>query len=167
MSLRLILMRHAKSSWNKPVSDHERELNGRGRASAQAIGNWLRENDFLPEEALISTSERTRETLKWLEVKPTRERFLEDLYHPSPEKLLCTLKSAQEQTVLIISHNPACVNFAEAMAKNSPAHERFYDYPTCATWVANIDKDHWSEVEFGLARTIAFAIPREVLNADR
>ena len=167
MSLRLILMRHAKSSWNKPVSDHERELNGRGRASAQAIGNWLRENDFLPEEALISTSERTRETFKWLEVKPTRERFLEDLYHPSPEKLLCTLKSAQEQTVLIISHNPACVNFAEAMAKNSPAHERFYDYLTCATWVANIDKDHWSEVEFGLARTIAFAIPREVLNADR
>ena len=167
MTLRLILIRHAKSSWNKPVSDHERELNGRGRASAQAIGNWLRENDFLPEEALISTSERTRETFKWLEVKPTRERFLEDLYHPSPEKLLCTLKSAQEQTVLIISHNPACVNFAEAMAKNSPAHERFYDYPTCATWVANIDKDHWSEVEFGLARTIAFAIPREVLNADR
>ena len=118
MTLRLILMRHAKSSWNKPGSDHERELNGRGRASAQAIGNWLRENDFLPEEALISTSERTRETFKWLEVKPTRERFLEDLYHPSPEKLLCTLKSAQEQTVLIISHNPACVNFAEAMAKN-------------------------------------------------
>ena len=141
-------------------------MNGRGRASAQAIGNWLRESDFLPEEALISTSERTRETFKWLEVKPTRVRFLEDLYHPSPEKLLCTLKSAQEQTVLIISHNPACANFAEAMAKNSPAHERFYDYPTCATWVANLDKDHWSEVAFGLARTIAFAIPREVLNAD-
>ena len=49
MSLRLILMRHAESSWNKPVSDHECELNGRGRASDQAIGNWLRENEFLPE----------------------------------------------------------------------------------------------------------------------
>ena len=167
MTLRLILMRHAKSSWNKPVSDHERELNGRGRASARAMGNWLRENDFLPKEALISSSERTRETFEGLEVKSTRVRFLEDLYHPSPEKLLFNLKSAQEKTVLIISHNPACASFAEAMAKNSPAHERFYDYPTCATWVANIDKDHWSEVEFGLARTIAFAIPREVLNADR
>ena len=167
MTLRLRLMRHAKSSWNKPVSDHERELNGRGRASARAMGNWLRENDFLPKEALISSSERTRETFEGLEVKSTRVRFLEDLYHPSLEKLLCTLKSAQEKTVLIISHNPACASFAEAMAKISPAHKRFHDYPTCATWVANIDKDHWSEVEFGLARTIAFAIPREVLNADR
>ena len=167
MSLRLILMRHAKSSWNEPVSDHERALNVRGRASARAMGNWLRENDFLPKEALISSSERTRETFEGLEVKSTRVRFLEDLYHPSPEKLLCTLKSAQEKTVLIISHNPACANFAEIMAKILPAHERFHDYPTCATWVANIDKDHWTEVEFGLARTIAFAVPREVLNADR
>ncbi|MFL2758755.1 MAG: SixA phosphatase family protein [Paracoccaceae bacterium] len=167
MTLRLILMRHAKSSWNKPVSDHERELNGRGRASAQAMGNWLRENDILPEEALISTSKRTRETFKGLDVKPTRVRFLEDLYHPSPAKLLCTLKSAQEKTVLIISHNPACANFADAMAKIPPAHKRFHDYPTCATWVATIDKDYWTEVEFGLARTIAFAVPREVLNADR
>ena len=83
MTLRLILMRHAKSSWNKPVSDHERELNGRGRASARAMGNWLRENDFLPKEALISSSERTRETFKWLEVKPTRESFLESL-SPKP-----------------------------------------------------------------------------------
>ena len=167
MSLRLILMRHAKSSWNKPVSDHERVLNVRGQASAQAMGNWLRENDFLPEEALISTSERTRETFKGLKVKTTRVRFLEDLYHPSSKKLLFTLKSAQEKTVLIISHNPACANFAKALAKISPAHKRFHDYPTCATWVANIDKDHWSEVEFGLARSIAFAVPREVLNADR
>ena len=53
------------------------------------------------------------------------------------------------------------------MAKIPPAHERFHDYPTCATWVANLDKDHWSEVDFGLARSIAFAIPREVLNSDR
>ena len=59
-------MRHAKSSWNEPVSDHERPLNVRGRAAAQAMGNWLRENDFLPEEALISTSERTLETFKGL-----------------------------------------------------------------------------------------------------
>ena len=166
MTLRLILMRHAKSSWNKPVSDHERELNGRGRASAQAMGNWLRENDFLPKEALISSSERTRETFEGLEVKSTRVRFLEDLYHPSPEKLLCTLKSAQEKTVLIISHNPACANFADAMAKIPPAHKRFHDYPTCATWVATIDKDYWTEVDFSLAETISFAIPREVLNSD-
>ncbi|MCP4818173.1 MAG: histidine phosphatase family protein, partial [Shimia sp.] len=55
MTLKLILMRHAKSSWDDPLqSDHERSLNRRGRASAPAIGKWLSENGFHPDELLCS-----------------------------------------------------------------------------------------------------------------
>ena len=50
MSLKLILMRHAKSDWNDPLqSDHERGLNPRGQASARALGDWLRGNGHLPD----------------------------------------------------------------------------------------------------------------------
>ena len=52
MTKRLILMRHAKSSWDAPnLIDKERALNERGRDSAVKIGNWLRENDYLPDAA--------------------------------------------------------------------------------------------------------------------
>ena len=45
MTCTLILMRHAKSSWDDlTLSDHERPLNKRGRASASAMGKWLRKN---------------------------------------------------------------------------------------------------------------------------
>ena len=37
----LILVRHAKSSWNFDVDDHDRPLSGRGRRDAEAIGRVL------------------------------------------------------------------------------------------------------------------------------
>ena len=44
--------------------------------------------------------------------------------------------------------------------------ERFYDFPTCATWVADFNIDSWRDVQFGTAKTVAFVIAREVICAD-
>ena len=61
MALSLILVRHAKSSWDTPaLSDHDRPLNKRGRASARAIGDWLRKENLLPDQILTSTAQRRR-----------------------------------------------------------------------------------------------------------
>ena len=166
MTVRLILMRHAKSSWDKPVSDHDRKLNNRGRASAAAMGNWLRENNYAPEEALISTAKRTRETFLGLKIEPKRTKFLSTLYHSSVRELMAALKSSTEKTVLIISHNTTYAAFAEMMTEIPPKHERFRDFPTCATWVAEMEIQQWCEVEFKIARTIAFAVSREVISSE-
>src|SRR5215217_7847439 len=37
----LVLVRHAKSSWDSDVDDHDRPLSGRGRRDAVAIGQEL------------------------------------------------------------------------------------------------------------------------------
>ena len=67
MTLRLILMRHTKSSWDDPwQGDHARRLNGRGRRSAEALGNWLRAKGHLPDVALSSDAVRTQETFAGL-----------------------------------------------------------------------------------------------------
>ena len=64
MTRTLILTRHAKSSWDDPfLNDHDRPLNKRGRKSAPVIAGWLRENGWLPDEVLSSTSARTRRNL--------------------------------------------------------------------------------------------------------
>jgi len=63
MTLRLILTRHAKSSWTDPsVEDRDRPLNTRGEKSARAVGKWLAKRGHVPELALVSSSERTRQT---------------------------------------------------------------------------------------------------------
>jgi phosphohistidine phosphatase len=39
---RLLLLRHAKSSWHDPsLADFERPLSQRGRAAARMMGNYL------------------------------------------------------------------------------------------------------------------------------
>ena len=37
----LVLVRHAKSSWDYDVDDHERPLSARGRRDAEALGRLL------------------------------------------------------------------------------------------------------------------------------
>ena len=79
---------------------------------------------------------------------------------------MSALKSSTEKTVLIISHNPTCAAFAEMMTEIPLKHERFRDFPTCATCVAEMYIQQWCEAKFKIARTIAFAVPREVISSE-
>jgi len=63
MLSRLLLMRHAKSSWSDgELTDHERPLNERGRRAASAVGAALTARGFAPEIIWSSDAKRTRET---------------------------------------------------------------------------------------------------------
>lgn len=165
MNLTLILMRHAKSSWDDPLqSDHDRPLNQRGRDSAPAIGKWLSDNGFLPDELLCSTAARTRETYARLGLTAAKTTFKDALYHASADTLLRTLQGASEPAVLLLAHNPGIGHFAEVTARQAPDHPRFFDYPTCATTVFSFDADSWNAVQFGDGEVQAFTVPRDLLN---
>ena len=159
---RLILMRHAKSSWDDPMlDDHERPLNGRGRVSARVLGEWLRAKKYLPDQILSSDSMRTRETFSRLNIV-CDTRFLSALYHAGPEEMLHVLRQATGDTVLMLGHNPGISWFAQNLVAVPPPHSRFYDYPTCATLVAEFNIGTWDEVGTGTGKAVDFIIPREL-----
>lgn len=163
MPLKLILTRHAKSSWKDPLqSDHDRPLNNRGRQSARAIGNWLHSNGHLPNQILCSSARRTEETAKLMgfDVPTDLNRAL---YHAGASVMLGELKHASGHTVLMLGHNPGIGDFAERLAQNLPRHVRFLDYPTCATTVFEFDCQNWSDIELGTGKVSAFVVPRELL----
>ena len=164
MSLRLILMRHAKSDWGDPLQpDHARPLNGRGRKSARAMGDWLRERGEQPALTLSSDARRTQETVEGAGFGGPCT-FTRDLYHAGPDVMLRVLRSAgTASSVLMVGHNPGIADFAARLVQDRPAHPRFYDYPTCATLIAEFDLPDWGALGFGEGATVAFAIPREVL----
>jgi len=63
MLSRLLLMRHAKSSWSDgQLTDHERPLNNRGRRAAAEIGSTLHARGYAPDIIWSSDAKRTRET---------------------------------------------------------------------------------------------------------
>ncbi len=164
MTVRLILMRHAKSDWDDPRQpDHARPLNERGRKSAAAMGDWLGQFGYRPDLALVSDARRTRETLQGLALN-IETRFTGALYHASSDQMLDVLQDAGDAgTVLMLGHNPGIADMAARLVTLPPPHPRFFDYPTCATLVADFDIDTWAEAGFGRARTVNFAIPREVM----
>lgn len=160
----LILTRHAKSSWDNPgLSDHARPLNKRGRESAAAIGAWLKEKRWLPDELLSSSSVRTRETWERMGLDAERQRFTDDLYHASPDRMFRLLSAATGETVLMLGHNPGIAGFADAIVEQAPLHDRFFDYPTGATTVICFDIDDWRDLNWRSGRVLGFVIPRELV----
>ncbi|MCG7522262.1 histidine phosphatase family protein [Ruegeria sp. Ofav3-42] len=164
MTRTLILTRHAKSSWDSPaLSDHDRPLNKRGRKSAPAIAAWLRENGWLPDEVLSSSSARTRETWERMGLQAGKVCFHRTLYHADPADMLIELSGATEQTVLMLGHNPGIAVFASQIVQKPPEHARFYDYPTCATTVIRFDIEKWADITWHSGDVLGFVIPRELL----
>ena len=159
---RLILMRHAKSSWaSAGLEDHERLLNERGRRSATALGDWMRAKAFIPDQSLVSSSERTRETFDRLKLAGNVQ-FLEALYLADPDRMSEVLRSATGAVVLMIGHNPGIAYFAERLVSSPPDHTRFGEYPTGATLVADFPIDDWRDVAPGTGQPLDFIVPREL-----
>ena len=162
MTRTLILMRHAKSSWDDAsLDDHSRHLNGRGQRSAKTLGNWLRKQGLQPDQAIVSSSVRTRETFAGLNL-PLDAEFTDALYHANSAEIQMVLEMASGQTVLVIGHNPDISEFAAEMVAKPPKHARFDGFPTGATAVIRFDIDDWDQVEPGTGQVLEFVIPREL-----
>ena len=163
MSRTLILMRHAKSSWDAPeLSDHDRPLNARGRASATAMGGWLRTRGHVPHTCISSSATRTGQTFAHLALE-VPVRFTRNLYHADPGTMMQVLHRQHEAVVLMLGHNPGIAAFAHRLVRTAPQHGRFADYPTAATTVIHWNVERWDAIGWGQGDVQDFAIPREVL----
>ena len=159
---RLVLMRHAKSSWDDPlIEDHDRALNGRGRVSARVLGEWMRAQKYIPDQVLSSSALRTRETFSRLGFV-CDAAFTRKLYLADPQVMMDVLRDATGETVLMLGHNPGIAWFAQNIVQVPPPHSRFFDYPTCATMVTEFDVAEWREIGTGSGKAVDFVIPREL-----
>ncbi|WP_293450168.1 histidine phosphatase family protein [Planktotalea sp.] len=162
MSKTLIVMRHAKSSWDNPVEDIERSLNERGRNGATALGNWMRTLSLNPNEILCSSAERTQETGALLKLT-TSMTLNKALYMASSDVMMNHVQRATGDTLLIIAHNPGIGEFAERLAVTAPNNPRFFNYPSGATTVFDCDIDTWDDLKFGAATSTQFITPHDLL----
>jgi phosphohistidine phosphatase len=161
---RLILMRHAKSSWADPGQrDLDRPLSKRGRRSAGLIGVWLKRKGYRPERALVSSARRAQETWAGIVAKagaaPTS--YLPELYHAGPEAMLEALRRTSEAgCVLMLGHQPGIGVFARRLLADPPEDADFAKYPTGAAAVIDFDVAAWLEVGWERGRLAEFVVPR-------
>jgi phosphohistidine phosphatase len=108
----LLLLRHAKSSWNQPeLHDHDRPLNKRGKKEAPKVGSYLKENDLVPDLILSSTARRAHDTAQTVADESGfagQIDLYQDLYMSDTGSYLDILRCLPEESnrVLVVGHNP-------------------------------------------------------------
>ena len=113
--MRLILLRHAKSSWKSDAAtDWARPLKGRGRRDAPVIGLRLIQHGWEPERVVCSDAARTRETWERLGVDAPIT-FHRELYHGGLGALRDVVGAPGVGTLMAIGHNPGWEDAVEQL----------------------------------------------------
>jgi phosphohistidine phosphatase len=163
----LLAVRHAKSSWDFDVGDHDRPLSGRGRRDADALGRLLVQRSFRPDLVLCSTSARTQETWDRAQAAGASAgevRLVRAIYNAWVPELVRLVRSvpAEVSTLLVLGHAPGIPDLVEHICVRTDSHDWArlnQKYPTTGLAVINVPGP-WRELGNSSAELISFAVPR-------
>lgn len=163
---RLVLLRHAKSSWDHDLPDVDRPLSARGRRDALEAGHWLATHVGRPDLVLCSTAVRTRQTWARLceaepdVLSPVPVRYEPTVYEAWSDTLLDLTRSLPDEvaTAVLVGHGPGLPDLAERLNRAS-GDGPVGDFPTSA--IADFAvAGTWAELGPGTATLTAYAVPR-------
>lgn len=165
MTKRLLIMRHAKSSWELGYnSDHQRPLNERGKRDAPRMAQFLVQQNCIPELIFCSTARRAVETAQLLikglgQFDSENWLLCDDLYHAPPRCYLDRLASLNNRPldcVMVVGHNPGLEQLVAQLSG------RFEAMPTAAIAHFEFDIDHWDDIIGEPGRIVDFWRPKEI-----
>ena len=167
----LLLLRHAKSSWDDPaLADFDRPLAPRGLKAAPLMGRELARRDWLPDLALVSPALRTRETWRLVSAElPARVpvEFAEGLFEATAGDILAEVQQAMASVgcLLVLGHNPGLEDLARRLAgprSDAGARRKLEEkFPTGALARFVVD-DGWADLAFGTARRMHCIRPKDL-----
>jgi phosphohistidine phosphatase len=142
----LLIMRHAKSSWDNPAQeDHERPLNKRGRHDAPRMGSWLRQQSLAPDLIVASSARRAQETAELVSPECGNAAVHTEprLYHASPQAWTQVVRNLPDSAsrILCIGHNPGIEEFLHSLA------ERDVSMPTAAVAWVELSVGTWADFD--------------------
>lgn len=162
----LIVMRHAKSSWDDPaLPDFDRPLANRGLAAAPAMGSWLAANAPIPERIISSPAERAIQTARLVQrelpADPPIEIFLDErIYDASLAELIAVLEMQDARVMMLVGHNPGVLELVtHLLGKDTAGGE--LTMPTGAIIVLTLSGTR-SELAPRSAKLVAHMRPREL-----
>jgi phosphohistidine phosphatase len=169
--IELLLLRHAKSAWDRPgVDDHERDLAPRGEAAAPRVGELIAASGLVPDLVLCSTAVRARRTWELvvdrLPAAP-KVRLRREIYLAAPETMLKLVQAegGSARRALLVGHNPGMHAFARRLAGSGDAKLRARlaeKFPTAALARIAFDLDDWRGLAPGKGELRGFWRPRDL-----
>jgi len=160
----LILVRHAKSSWNDQAQrDIDRPLNERGRQDAPLMADRLHERGARPQRIICSPALRTASTA---EIFATRLAIPQELIHferqiylAGSNHLLQIVRHQDDNidSVMLIGHNPAFTDFFNELCREA----RLDNMPTCGVAELELPINSWAKAEFAQAELKYLDYPKK------
>lgn len=159
----LILVRHAKSSWQEPgISDRLRPLNRRGQRDAPEMGRRLAERGVQIDMAV--TSPATRAVLTARAVLPHLGYAWDDvsenelIYEASAATLMDVIRALDDRadTAMLFGHNPGLTDLVAQMRPRAIAN-----VPTCGVVTLTFDIETWARIGTATLTTLDFDYPKK------
>lgn len=149
----LLILRHAKSSWDdSALDDHERPLNARGESDAPRMGQFARDERLSPELIVSSDAVRARLTAKAIADATGGQLLLDPrLYHASADEILDALHSVVEHdvaTLMVVGHNPGLEVLLAQLTGEQEA------LPTAALAQIALPIDRWPDLNTSTRGTL-------------
>ena len=127
MNLYLYIMRHAKSDWSGPqISDFERPINKRGTKNAMRIGQWMNENNHIPQKIISSPALRAKETIELVTEQISKFNledltYEDELYLAGFTQLIEFINTYKDkvQSLMLVGHNPGIENLVNYLCDRS------------------------------------------------
>ena len=153
----LILIRHAKSSWEAPLKDFDRPLMKRGILDAHNVSGTI--SNFLPKTYIIwsSTAARASETAlifaQNLSYPIESILYKDELYTFDDRQLEKVIKSCDNsfESVILFGHNEAITNFV-----NKFGDVFIENVPTSGFVSLRFEEDSWDKINKGITHKTIF-----------
>lgn len=153
----ILLIRHAKSSWEHDVTDVERPLKTRGYSDANLLSKEFLKYDFVPDAIYSSPANRALTTCKiFMEncnYPSTLLQIKEQLYDFGGSQVTDFVKVLDDQLdkVIIFGHNNAFTNLANRFGDIA-----IDNVPTCGLVMLHFDIDYWQNIDKGTTKLTLF-----------
>ena len=160
---KLILVRHAKSSWEHDVIDHQRPLNKRGFSDASIVSNNLNIKVLDLDNVLSSDAIRAKTTaeifIQNLNIDQKIVSLKSKLYDFSGGNLVKVITECDDKTeyVMVFGHNHSITSFV-----NSYGDTYIDNVPTCGVTMIEFNIDSWKDLKPG--KTVFTLFPRDLKN---
>ncbi len=149
------------------MADQERPLAPRGRQAVKLLAEHVRAHGIRPEQVLVSSAKRTRETLEG--VAPGGEAMIEpELYGATADGLLARLRRVPDEvrSVMVIGHNPAMQALVVGLANDDSSDPARLEsaaqkFPTGALATFELDGP-WAELRPGGAVLTELVRPKDL-----
>lgn len=165
MSRELWLLRHGKAERYDGMEDFDRALKKRGKRNAKRIGEWLTEQQLVPDAVVSSPAVRALMTANIVcetagigldSIKTEKRLYDEGL---SRVKSALTDIPATAKHVLVVGHNPEIEDLLVFLVKADELPVTQKLFPTATLARLQLPGD-WSHLQAGCAKLLSITYPK-------